>query len=297
MNGGLHLPALPEGFGRAAEKFADTVQHVVDFAAGPERIRARAKAQADSAVIQAEGRAQVQELEARAIERLRKREGRRQQNIESITVKAYKALPPPEQISEEPVSEDWTSRFFEECQDISDEQMQQIWARIMAGEVARPGSFSPRTLSIVRDLTKHDAALFTKLCQFVWLITSVGYVPVISNSDDPKLNEAGLDFSLLTHLTSIGLIEFNSASEFGIKDNLKDIDVTYFGKTHHLKSEGGTDRRFEIGRVIFTAVGFELLKIVEAEGKDEFKKLALDNWSKQGWKEGVGEATAAGRDN
>lgn len=29
------LPAIPEGFGRAAEKLADTVRHVVDIAVGP----------------------------------------------------------------------------------------------------------------------------------------------------------------------------------------------------------------------------------------------------------------------
>src|SRR4051812_11824409 len=125
MNGGFQLPAIPEGFGRAAEKLADTVRHVVDIAVGPDRIRARAQAQADSALILAEGRAREMELEARAVARLRKREGRRQQNIESITLKAVEALPPPEEILKEPVSEDWTSRFFEECQDISDEQMQQ----------------------------------------------------------------------------------------------------------------------------------------------------------------------------
>jgi hypothetical protein len=139
------LPAIPEGFGRGAEKLADTVRHVVDLIAGPDRIRAKAQAQADAEayamVVVAEGRAMAQDIEARALTRLRKRETRRQANIESITEKALDALPPPEQMSEQPVNEDWTSRFFEECQDIADEQMQQIWAKILAGEVVRPGSF------------------------------------------------------------------------------------------------------------------------------------------------------------
>jgi hypothetical protein len=149
LNSGSSVPVLPEGFGRAAEKLADTIRHVVDIVVGPDRIRARAQAQADAALIIAEGRAHVQEIEVRAVERLRKRETRRQQNIERITLKAVAALPPAEQISEQPVNSDWTTRFFEECHDISDEQMQEIWAKIMAGEVARPGSFGPRTLTIV----------------------------------------------------------------------------------------------------------------------------------------------------
>jgi hypothetical protein len=291
MNGGPFLPALPEGFGRAAEKLADTIRHVVDISVGPDRIRAKAQAQADSAVIHAEGRAKIVEIEARAIERLRKREARRQHNIESITVQAFKALPSPEQISEKPVSEDWTSRFFEECQDISDAQMQQIWARIMAGEVKRPGSFAPRTLSIVRDFTKDDATLFSKLCRFSWLVPGAGFVPIVHDPDAPQLMEAGLNFASLTHLTSIGLIEFN-AMQYGIKQNLTEFTVSYCGEAHRLKSEGGGERRFEIGRTIFTAVGSELLDITDAQGADEYKQMALAGWSKLGWKEDAGVAAA-----
>lgn len=292
MNIGINLPTLPDGFGRAAEKLADTVRHVVDITVGPDRIRARAQAQADSAVIEAEGRVQVAEIEARAIERLRKREARRQQNIESITIKAVQALPPPDQMSEKPVSEDWTSRFFEECQDISDEQMQQIWARIMAGEVAQPGSFAPRTLSVVRDLTKKDATLFTNLCALVWHLPGAGFVPIIPDADAPKLFEVGLHFSGLTHLASIGLIEFSTVAGFGIRENLKEITVSYCGEHHQLKSAGGTDRRFSIGQTMFTAVGAELFKISGAEGDEAYKKMALNYWSNAGWKEDEEPATA-----
>jgi Protein of unknown function (DUF2806) len=161
---------LQGGFGRAAEKLADTIRHVIDVVIGPDRLRAKAQAEADSEVIRAKGRAEVQDIEARATARVHKREVRRQRNLESITRQALEALPPPEQISEEPVSEDWTTRFFQESQDVSDEQMQQIWARILAGEIARPGSFAPRTLSAVRDLTKDDANLFVKLCEFAWFV-------------------------------------------------------------------------------------------------------------------------------
>src|SRR5215831_18288987 len=207
---------IPDGFGRAAEKLADTIHHVVDLAMGPDRIRAKiiaeAEGQAAAMVIFAEGRAKVQGVEARAVARLRKREVRRQENIESITKKAFDALPPPVQVSEQPVNQDWTSRFFQECQDISDEQMQQIWARILTGEVARPGSFSPRTLSVVRDLTKIDADWFAKLCEFTWFIPGTGLVPCIYDYNASQLVEAKLNFGVLTHLTSIGLIEFNAGA-------------------------------------------------------------------------------------
>jgi Protein of unknown function (DUF2806) len=283
MNAGL--PAIPEGFGRAAEKLADTIRHVVDIAVGPDRIRARAQAQADSAVILAEGHAQAQEIEVRAVERLRKRETRRQQNMESITLKAIDALPPPEQISAEQVSEDWTSRFFEECQDISDEQMQQIWARILAGEVARPGSFAPKTLSVVRDLTKSDADLFVEVCKFVWVIPGAGYVPFIFKIDAPLLQRAGIGFAQLTHLTSIGLVEFNHVTSFGLNKPLKEISVSYCGRIHLLRSDGNAERHFSFGPSLLTRVGGELLGVSGAEGSEEIRGAALESWKAQGWSE------------
>jgi len=165
-NNQSNFPAIPEGFGRAAEKLADTVRHVVDLTFTANRLRAKAHAVADSEVILARGRADVQDIETRMIERLRKRESRRQHNIENISLKAVKALPSPDQISGEPVNEDWTTRFFEECADIGDEEMQQLWARILAGEVGQPGSFSPRTLSIVRNLTKPEAQMLSSAALF-----------------------------------------------------------------------------------------------------------------------------------
>lgn len=160
------------------------------------------------------------------------------------------------------------------------------------GEVARPGSFAPRTLSIVRDLTKQDAALFAKLCQLVWFISEAGFVPIVHNAEAPQFIDAGLNFSALTHLTSIGLIEFNPVTGYGIRHNLKEIAPTYYGEVHQLKSDGGTERRFGIGHTMFTAVGGELLKIADSQGNDEYKKIALDAWKESGWKEDAGEATA-----
>src|ERR1700686_1948211 len=93
------LMILPEGFGRAAEKLAETIRHVFDVVVGPDRIRAKAQGQADAEVILAQGRATVQGIQARADARVQKKEVRRQRNLESITLKALEALPPPEQIS------------------------------------------------------------------------------------------------------------------------------------------------------------------------------------------------------
>lgn len=61
---------------------------------------------------------------------------------------------------------DWTARFFDAAQDVSSEEMQEIWGKILAGEVKSPGQTSLRTLSILRDMTQKDARDFFNLMRF-----------------------------------------------------------------------------------------------------------------------------------
>jgi hypothetical protein len=267
---------VPSGsdYGPVATKLARTVRHVVDLIAGPDRIRAKAQAQADAEVILAEGRAQVQDIEARAIERIRKREVRRQQNIEAITIEAVKALPPPDKVSAEPVSEDWTTRFFEECKDISDTEMQSLWARILAREVASPQSFSPKTLSVVRDLTKADAQLFAQLCGFVWSI--MGDATIVLRE-----LQAPFEFGSLTHLAAMGLIEFNNISKYVREPPTTEVRVSYFGQATLLRS--AKERHLEIGKALLTLAGMQLYAICGSRPDEACRVATIARWKLDGW--------------
>jgi hypothetical protein len=285
------LPTIPEGFGRAAEKLADTVRHVVDLVVGPDRIRAKAQADADAMVILAEAKTKIGDIETRAIARTLKRETRRQNNIEGITSKAIKALPPPEMVSEQPVDQDWIARFFEGCQDVGNEQMQQIWARILAGEVARPGSFAPRTLSIVHDLTTTDATLFASLCNFTWdapgsgILVSKGIIATVLDQNAPYILDGGLNFDALSHLSSLGLIEFQPARGMILSNLGSEFLISYCGKPYKLKAsrEG---MALPVGYVLLTMAGKELGGIAIRQRNDQFEKATLDHWRQNGWSQG-----------
>lgn len=71
-SGRIDCVVIPEGFGRAAEKLADTVRHVVNLSSTANRVRTTDQAQAESEIILAKARAEVAEIEARTIERRRK---------------------------------------------------------------------------------------------------------------------------------------------------------------------------------------------------------------------------------
>ena len=59
---------------------------------------------------------------------------------------------------------DWTARFFNHVQDVSSEEMQLLWAKVLAGEVAKPGTTSLLTLDVLRNLDQSTARLFQRFC-------------------------------------------------------------------------------------------------------------------------------------
>ncbi len=57
---------------------------------------------------------------------------------------------------------DWFFTFSAMSEEIYSPPMQELWGKIFAVEVAKPGSFSLRTLQLLKTLTHRDAKLFVK---------------------------------------------------------------------------------------------------------------------------------------
>jgi hypothetical protein len=94
---------------------------------------------------------------------------------------------------------------------------------------------------------------------------------------------AGINFHVLTHLTSLGLIEF-TALNVVIGCAEAEIAPSYGDRVHQLKFDGGAEWSFPIGQVRFTQAGLELFSISNAIGSESIETAALDAWSANGWK-------------
>ncbi|MFK2125286.1 DUF2806 domain-containing protein [Bacteroides fragilis] len=129
-----------------------------------------ANAEAYAAIKQAETEVKVELLKLKGQEEIANyisaRESRKMNNVKSVVEKATSHFIEGEKVSDEPVNIDWTNRFFSIVEDISDETLQDIWGRILAGEVKQPNSFSLRTLDLLRNITKEEAELFVKASRF-----------------------------------------------------------------------------------------------------------------------------------
>jgi hypothetical protein len=282
--------AVPQGVAKLLETIADQI----GFSLEPFHIRRKAKAQADAAITAAKGQgeiAQIQleksielkEIEIRAKERVSKREARRQRNLEAIAVKAAREVP--ESVSEKPVDEDWLAQFFENCQDVSNEGMQTVWARLLAGEIAQPGTYSYRALSAVKMLRPDHAHLFTEFCTFLWHHQNE-LVPILDRPALDLAEKKGLTFTNLLLLRQLNLIDHGGIAGFSLKpDNrvgeaIFQISLNYYGRWHVLRLPPHL-KEFVIGQALLTDIGSELAPIAGASASEEYRRSMVDYWRSQ----------------
>lgn len=95
--------------------------------------------------------------------------------------------------------DDWLLRWRECAAGVSSDELQQIWGKVLAGEVKSPGRFSLRTLEFLRNLSQAEAQAIERISPFV--ISNLLY-----RGDDAMLKTEGVSFSDLLALQELGVL-------------------------------------------------------------------------------------------
>ena len=167
---------------------------------------------------------------------------------------------------------DWTARFFDCIQDVSSDDMQRLWAKLLSGEVERPGSTSLRTLDTLKNMTKIEAQIFSKLCNYV-LDTGV-----CSVFNEGKYTEDIVELShiYLVRVQDYGLLAFGQ-SRFNLS-----ADMFFVYNDHILSVSGVPEKQVSFRIATLTTAGTELYRISSPQvNKDYLKAIARYLGSKQ----------------
>lgn len=270
-------------------KPADTLIKKVSDAVGgwfaPYQIRRVTKAEAAAALIKAQSEIEITDLHRRAAHRFIEEEAQRQKNMEDITDKALPQLN--ENARPESMDNDWLANFFDKCRIVSDDEMQRLRSRVLAGEANAPGSYSKRTVNFLSDLDRAEAELFTKLCGFGWGIGD--FAPLVFDFRADIYDKCGVDFDALSHLDSIGLVQFDGFGGSFREKVPKEFAVSYYDRVLVLEMPHDADNQLEIGEVLLTRIGQELAPICGSKPVDGFWEYVKDQWKKYAPEESVGQ--------
>lgn len=273
MSSGGSLINLGE-LSKPATVLIERVSDAIGGVAKPWQIRRVAKAEADAEITRSQARIAISEIEERALTRMVREEGKRQENIESILRKAIPHLSStakPEEIDEE-----WLTFFFDQCKLASSEDMRSFWSKILAGEANKPGDFSRWTIGIVSKLDKRDAELFTRLCTFKCKIHADDLL-IIYNLSDRVYKSHEISFEDILHLSSIGLVSEHGGHYFET-GHPRNITANYYDIPIHMEYQSDDGNLLDIGTVAYTKSGKELSRICSSRRSDEFLEYLLSQW-------------------
>jgi hypothetical protein len=272
----IDLGKLSEPAKVLIEKVSDAVGGI----AKPWQIVRVAKAEAKAEVIRAEAHIQVSDIERRALERMVREEGKRQENIEQITAGAIPHIK--DDAKPRDIDDDWLAHFFDRSRLVSNRQMQSLWSKILAGKANNPSGFSKKTLDLVSTIERNDANLFSKLCTFVWTVGDL--TPVIFEINHKLIVQTGLTFDNINHLDDIGLISFQPLSHFSKVFTAEKFVVSYYGTPVIVTGKkNGNMYNIMSGQVLLTQAGKELAPIAGAIRSEEYFEYVLGEWLTQGF--------------
>ena len=296
----LKIPAL--------EQLLNLTASGIGSVAGPMLARWKAQrlgkarqiaATADAAVLRIQAEAQSKAREAlmpsgaqvtgeldigTAIEqRIQFQEEKRQANIVSVVAKAASQHEGREVEPSEP-DHDWTARFFNEVQDVSSEEMQSLWARVLAGEVERKGSTSIRTLQVLKNLDQVTARLFRKMCSRCVYFPArrfpyVGDARLPSlggNAASNALREHGFPFDELNRLNEHDLIisDYNSWHPYTVRTRESPVALPFEFQdgtwTLTPSADRTTDWDGKLSGVALSLSGRELAAVIDLEPAEKF---------------------------
>lgn len=284
------------GLGQIGVRLIEKISDATGVIYEPTRIARRANAEAKAAIIQAETDVEVAAIRARAAERFVNEQILHQANMEAIIEKASSRIE--EDASPEDMADDWLLNFFDKSRMVSDDEMQEIWAHILADEANFPGAYSRRAVNILSELDKSDAELFNSLCRFRLItvrhlsITAPGLPPYPRSrfntpSNPPCLavmdlrnsiySDHGIDYDALLHLEGLGLITTIPQGYSSVSSG----KVPYVCENRHLiLSSSGP---IPVGMAKFTSAGAQLSELCfPLETPTGFADYLTGVWESQG---------------
>lgn len=220
------------------------------------------------------------DIAERAKDRKTHQEEKRQSNIENITAFASEELKEDPSVTNEPLDDDWTTRFFNISEDISNENMQALWGRILAGEIRAPKSYSLRTLEIIRNLTSEEAKIFMKIANFT--IKSHGNYVIYKAEEDKPFHFQWNEIALLVELGIIQPGDMTSLQFHPAPNIVKQHFI--LGNLIVITEKEVNTPLITIPVYVFTKVGIELLKLVNITSDFEYAKSFAKKMTQKGLK-------------
>lgn len=170
--------------------------------------------------------------------------------------------------------------FLEHSKEISNDEMQELIAKIIAGEYNVPGTYSMSTLQIIKMLGKNELELFEKIGS---LLLDKKQIPeeLFALGDNIKglMSKIGIDFGSLQTLQSLGLFLPNNMRRIKTNIKKKNLPIHYFDKKLIFSPENDNYAKIELPNFYgISPVGEQILKHLNPKYVEEYYAWLKENY-------------------
>ncbi|WP_338607027.1 DUF2806 domain-containing protein [Pelagibacterium nitratireducens] len=168
------------------------------------------------------------------------------------------------------IEDDWLYQFENAAKGFSSDRMKHTFARILSGEILRPGSYSPATLKALVTLSSEDAKLIAIFMSMAFTTTVGSLTPQLISADlvpgSNGLRPFGLSYDKLSLLQQCGFLspELNTHREVG--EALFTLVPGFIGSSFvrwQPLAEPNNGRQIKLPGLLLTKVGSEISQVVE----------------------------------
>lgn len=156
--------------------------------------------------------------------------------------------------------------FLTSFGDISNEQMQNLWSKILAGEIKRPNTYSLRTLNTLKNITQQEAKLFEDISKFKMISRDF---PFIVNDTD-LLNKYNFSFEKLLLLQDCGLMYIDGFVNLELHEG---ESIIYNDKAIAIFNGNMNIRVFT-----FSETGKQLLNLIKDDSNFDYTLDIMKKW-------------------
>jgi hypothetical protein len=177
------------------------------------------------------------------------------------------------------VNEDWLYRWRDSVSQVSAEELQNLWGRLLAGEVKAPGTYSLRTLEFLRNLSQSEAEAIAKLSQFV-------VDEVIYREAKDILEKAGVTFGFLLYMQQMGVV--SGVEAIGLSITWKSVDASRFVRALRsntmvlVATADDPNHTLSLPSYQLTAIGKQVLRLGKFEPNVDYLKKVAEHLKGQG---------------
>lgn len=161
----------------------------------------------------------------------------------------------------EKIEDDWLIKFFDLCKNVSDEELQFVWARVLQKECTEEGKSSLRLLRTISDLTKREINMITKIAKNINYATANSEYWGIVCSEIQFLETIDISFDEIMELEELGVIKREFLS-FKDESRFSYHNVNYIIK---YKKKSYLNLTKSVNYFRLTQVGMEILNLAEID--------------------------------